>query len=77
MSVDFQRDNINSENIGTNVLRSISSTLESMEKEINSFHLVDNDVYFDDNQIESKVINDELSILIPEENLLASTTLNH
>ncbi|KAF5465296.1 hypothetical protein F2P56_015316 [Juglans regia] len=48
-----------------------------MGKDINTFHLVDNDVGFDDDQIESRLINDELTIIISEEDLLASSTLNH
>lgn len=75
MSMDFQRDNTNSTYIRTKVLWIISFTLESVGKDIDTFHLVDNDVSLDDDQIESKKINDKLATMIPDEDLLALTTL--
>ncbi|XP_041007529.1 uncharacterized protein LOC121252111 [Juglans microcarpa x Juglans regia] len=76
MSSDFQTSVATSADIRTKVLRSISSTLESMGKDINIFHLIEHDVSFDQNETESREINDEFAVLIPEEDLMASMSLN-
>ncbi|XP_035546223.1 uncharacterized protein LOC118348498 [Juglans regia] len=76
MSSDFQTSVATSADIRTKFLRSISSTLESMGKDINMFHLIDHDVSFDQNETESSEINDEFAVLIPEEDLMASMSFN-
>ncbi|XP_035547439.1 uncharacterized protein LOC118348947 [Juglans regia] len=76
MSSDFQTSVATSADIRTKVLRSISSTLESMGKDINMFHLIEHDVSFDQNETEAREINDEFAVSIPEEDLMASMSLN-
>ncbi|KAG6702148.1 hypothetical protein I3842_07G019400 [Carya illinoinensis] len=63
-------------NFRMQVLRSISFTLESMGKDINSFHLLDDDIRFDEEQVESREIDDELAVEISEEDIVASEALN-
>lgn len=46
-------------------------------KNINTFHLVDNEVSFDDELTKSREFNNELAIIIPDEYLLTSIALNH
>ena len=58
------------------VLQSIASTLESMGKDINSYNLVDFKVTFDEDQMGSREIHDELKISISDEDLLAAESLN-
>ncbi|XP_041027033.1 ATP-dependent DNA helicase PIF1-like [Juglans microcarpa x Juglans regia] len=47
-----------------------------MGKDINIFHLLDHDISFDEYELQSREINDELAIIISEEDLIASTVLN-
>ncbi|KAG7955672.1 hypothetical protein I3843_11G084800 [Carya illinoinensis] len=76
MSVDFRLTEDSMLNVRMQVLRSISFTLESMGKDINSFHLLDDDICFDEDQLESREIDDELAVEIPEEDTVASKALN-
>ncbi|KAF5447321.1 hypothetical protein F2P56_032880 [Juglans regia] len=76
MSVDFKSTKDSMFNVRMQVLRSISFTLESMGKGINSFHLLDDNICFDEDQFESREIDDELSVEIPEEDIVASKALN-
>ncbi|KAG7960213.1 hypothetical protein I3843_10G112200 [Carya illinoinensis] len=63
-------------NVRMQILRSISFTLESMGKYINSFHLLDDDICFGEDQLESREIDDELAVEILEEEIVASEALN-
>ncbi|XP_042954753.1 uncharacterized protein LOC122291181 [Carya illinoinensis] len=76
MSVDFRSTEDSMLNVRMQVLRSISFTLESMGKDINSFHLLDDNICFDEDQVESREIDDELAVEIPEEDIVASEALN-
>ncbi|KAG7984548.1 hypothetical protein I3843_04G165900 [Carya illinoinensis] len=76
MSADFQLIGCSSSNFRTETLHSISTILESMGKDINSFHLIDQNIDFDEDGFLSREIGDELAIPIPEEDLHASTLLN-
>ena len=76
MSEDFRQLNGVVLNVRTKVLQSIASTLESMGKDINSYNLVDFKVTFDEDQVGSREIHDELNITISEEDLLAVESLN-
>ncbi|XP_042962393.1 uncharacterized protein LOC122296655 [Carya illinoinensis] len=76
MSADFQLIGCSSSNVRTETLHSISTILESMGKDINSFHLIDQNIDFDEDGFLSREIDDELAIPIPEEDLHASTLLN-
>ncbi|XP_041001530.1 uncharacterized protein LOC121247218 [Juglans microcarpa x Juglans regia] len=63
-------------NVRRQVLRSISFTLESMGKDINSFYLLDDNICFDEDQFESREIDDELAVEIPTEDIAVSEALN-
>ncbi|KAG6717555.1 hypothetical protein I3842_04G106600 [Carya illinoinensis] len=76
MSTDFQTSYANTTDVSKKVLQSVSSTLESMGKDINVFHLLDSNVFFDEEQSQCKEISDELAVAIPEDDLLALGTLN-
>ncbi|XP_042956295.1 ATP-dependent DNA helicase PIF1-like [Carya illinoinensis] len=76
MSVDFRSIEDSMSDVRMQVLRSISFTLESMGKDINSFHLLDDNICFGEDQLESREIDDELAIEIPEEDIVASEALN-
>ncbi|XP_042976278.1 uncharacterized protein LOC122307448 [Carya illinoinensis] len=76
MSADFQLIGCSSSNVRTETLHSISTILESMGKDINSFHLIDQNIDSDEDGFLSREIDDELAIPIPEEDLHASTLLN-
>ncbi|XP_041007558.1 uncharacterized protein LOC121252142 [Juglans microcarpa x Juglans regia] len=47
-----------------------------MGKDINSYHLLDNDICFDKKEFQSREINDELVVKISEEDIAASESLN-
>ena len=76
MSEDFRQLNGVVLNVRTKVLQSIASTLKSMGKDINSYNLVDFKVTFDEDQVGSREIHDELNITISEEDLLTVESLN-
>ncbi|KAG7994346.1 hypothetical protein I3843_01G054000 [Carya illinoinensis] len=76
MSVDFRLTEDSILNVRMQILPSISFTLESMGKNINSFHLLDDDICFGEDQLESKEIDDELAVEIPEEDIAALEALN-
>ena len=76
MSVDFRSTEDSMLNVRMQVLHSISFTLESMGKDINSFHLLDDNICFGEDQLESREIDDELAVEIPEEDIVASEALN-
>lgn len=76
MSTYFKRVENDSINVRKEILWHIFSILESMGKDINMFHLLDNDISFDEDQFQSREINDELAIIISKEDLLALTILN-
>ncbi|KAG6711434.1 hypothetical protein I3842_05G052700 [Carya illinoinensis] len=76
MSVDFRSTENSMSDVRMQVLRSISFTLESMGKDINSFHLLDDNICFGEDQLESREIDDELAIEISEEDIVASEALN-
>ncbi|XP_042944515.1 uncharacterized protein LOC122278387 [Carya illinoinensis] len=76
MSVDFRSTENSMSDVRMQVLHSISFTLESMGKDINSFHLLDDNICFGEDQLESREIDDELAVEIPEEDIVASEALN-
>ncbi|KAG7990160.1 hypothetical protein I3843_02G011400 [Carya illinoinensis] len=76
MSVDFRSTENSMSDVRMQVLRSISFTLESMGKDINSFHLLDDNICFGEDQLESREIDDELAVEISEEDIVASEALN-
>ncbi|KAG6670583.1 hypothetical protein I3843_Q054100 [Carya illinoinensis] len=76
MSTDFKSTEDSISNVRTQVLRSISFTIESMGKDINSYHLLDDDICFDEEEFQSREIDDELAVEIPEEDIAASQFLN-
>ncbi|XP_042972733.1 uncharacterized protein LOC122304524 [Carya illinoinensis] len=76
MSVDFRSTEDSMSDVRMQVLRSISFTLESMGKDINSFHLLDDNICFGEDQLESREIDDKLAVEIPEEDIVASEALN-
>ncbi|KAG7952067.1 hypothetical protein I3843_12G040700 [Carya illinoinensis] len=76
MSADFQTTEHSLLNVRMQVLHSISTTLESMGRDINSFQLLDQNIHFDEDEFLSREIDDELAVSIPEEDILASTLLN-
>jgi hypothetical protein len=71
ISEDFKKSKGLITTITTRVLRSIASTLKSMEKDINTYCLVDYKITFDEAKMGSKEISDELHILVSLEDLLA------
>ncbi|XP_062103729.1 uncharacterized protein LOC133814833 [Humulus lupulus] len=76
MSIDFKSSEDSTSTARYHVLRSISSTIESMGKNINSYHLLDEDISFDGNEFQSREINDELGVEILEEDITSSRSLN-
>ncbi|XP_062100049.1 uncharacterized protein LOC133805918 [Humulus lupulus] len=76
MSVDFKSSEDSTLTARYHVLRSISSTIESMGKNINSYHLLDEDISFNGNEFQSREIDDELGVEIPEEDIISSRSLN-
>ncbi|XP_062094052.1 uncharacterized protein LOC133800096 [Humulus lupulus] len=76
MSIDFKSSEDSTSTARYHVLRSISSTIESMGKNINSYHLLDEDISFDGNEFQSREIDDELGVEIPEEDITSSRSLN-
>ncbi|XP_042962474.1 uncharacterized protein LOC122296741 [Carya illinoinensis] len=76
MSADFQLVESSSSTVRTETLRSISTIFESMGRNINSFHLIDQNIDFNQDEFLFREIDDELAIPILEENLHASTLLN-
>lgn len=75
--VDFKSSENFSTNVRLQVLQCISCTLKSMRKYINSFNQLGNDIYFYKDHFESKDIDDELAVVIPEEYILTSKALNN
>ncbi|XP_041001049.1 ATP-dependent DNA helicase PIF4-like [Juglans microcarpa x Juglans regia] len=47
-----------------------------MGKDINSYNLLDDDICFDEEEFQSREIDDELTVEIPEEDIAASKSLN-
>ncbi|XP_042962776.1 uncharacterized protein LOC122297053 [Carya illinoinensis] len=76
MSADFQLLESSSSTVRTETLRFISTIFESMGRNINSFHLIDQNIDFDQDEFLFREIDDELAVPIPEEDLHASTLLN-
>ncbi|XP_062075423.1 uncharacterized protein LOC133779481 [Humulus lupulus] len=76
MSIDFKSSEDSTSTARYHVLRSISSAIESMGKNINSYHLLDEDISFDGNEFQSREIDDELGVEIPEEDITSSRSLN-
>ncbi|XP_062075122.1 uncharacterized protein LOC133779145 [Humulus lupulus] len=76
MSIDFKSSEDSTSTARYHVLRSISSTIESMGKNINSYHLLDEDISFDGNEFQSREIDDELGVEIPEEDITSLRSLN-
>ncbi|XP_062075875.1 uncharacterized protein LOC133780004 [Humulus lupulus] len=75
MSIDFKSSEDSTLTARYHVLRSISSTIESMGKNINSYHVLDEDISFDKNE-QSREIDDELGVEILEEDITSSRSLN-
>ncbi|KAG7980350.1 hypothetical protein I3843_05G178700 [Carya illinoinensis] len=75
MSADFYLTNTTAKNIKKMVLQNISFTLESMGKNINMYHLAPIDIFSDDEEFRHQEIDDELTITILQEDLLASNHL--
>ncbi|XP_042954679.1 uncharacterized protein LOC122291098 [Carya illinoinensis] len=76
MSADFQLVESSSSTVRTETLLSISTIFKSMGRNINSFHLIDQNIDFDQDEFLFREIDDELAVPIPEEDLHASTLLN-
>ncbi|XP_062114746.1 uncharacterized protein LOC133825867 [Humulus lupulus] len=76
MSIDFKSSKDSTSTARYHVLRSISCTIESMGKNINSYHLLNEDISFDGNEFQSREIDDELGVEIPEEDITSSRSLN-
>ncbi|XP_042942779.1 uncharacterized protein LOC122276961 [Carya illinoinensis] len=76
MSADFQLVESSSSTIRTETLRSIFTIFESMGRNINSFHLIDQNIDFDQDEFLFREIDDELAVPILKEDLHASTLLN-
>ncbi|XP_062099786.1 uncharacterized protein LOC133805610 [Humulus lupulus] len=76
MSIDFKSSEDSTSTARYHVLRSISSTIESMGENINSYHLLDEDISFNGNEFQSREIDDELGVEIPEEDITSSRSLN-
>lgn len=76
MSTNLQK-NATITNIRETVIRNITSTLELMKENINMYHLLDFDIFFDNEIFDFKEINDELVVKIPVEDLSALTLLNN
>ena len=55
--------------VRTIVLQSIASTLQSMGRDINTCHMVDYNISFDEAEMGSRQISDELKILVLAEDL--------
>ncbi|XP_062100178.1 uncharacterized protein LOC133806060 [Humulus lupulus] len=51
--------------------------LNQWGKNINSYHLLDEDISFDGNEFQSREIDDELGVEIPEEDIRSSISLNN
>lgn len=47
-----------------------------MGKDINTFHLINHKISFDDRKFGSREVYDELAIITPVENILSLATLN-
>lgn len=74
----FQKKNNTITNVREDVLQNIFSTLESMEKKnINIYHLLNSDIFFDNEKFKFKDINDELAVEILAEDLSTLTFLNN
>uniref|UniRef100_A0A803QD05 Uncharacterized protein n=1 Tax=Cannabis sativa TaxID=3483 RepID=A0A803QD05_CANSA len=70
MSADLNSEEDSLSIVRNKVLKSISSTIESMGKDINSYQLLDEDISFDDaEEFQSREINNELGVEIPEEDI--------
>ncbi|XP_041001096.1 uncharacterized protein LOC121246852 [Juglans microcarpa x Juglans regia] len=76
MSTDFLATNIPSENVRRMVLQNIASTLESMGKNINMYHFAPVDTFYNVEEFINREIDDERTVTIPKEDLLASNSLN-
>ncbi|XP_042968040.1 uncharacterized protein LOC122301037 [Carya illinoinensis] len=76
ISADFQLVGCSSSNVRTETLHFISKILESMGKDINSFHFIDQNIDFDEDEFLSREIDDELAVPIPKEDLHTSTLFN-
>ncbi|XP_062093997.1 uncharacterized protein LOC133800034 [Humulus lupulus] len=76
MSVDFKPADYPTSNVRIQVLRSIALAIDSLGKDINSYNLTNNDISFDDKEIQSREINDEMGVEVPEEDITASKCLN-
>ncbi|XP_042961944.1 uncharacterized protein LOC122296359 [Carya illinoinensis] len=76
MSVDFKSTEDSISNVRTQVLRSISFTIESIGKDINSYHILDDDICFDEKEFQFRGIDDKLAVEILEEDIAASQSLN-
>ncbi|XP_060960966.1 uncharacterized protein LOC133031476 [Cannabis sativa] len=67
MSADLKSEEDSLSIVRNKVLKSISSTIESMGKDINSYQLLDEDISFDDDEeFQSREINDELGVEYPK-----------
>ncbi|XP_030479392.1 uncharacterized protein LOC115696639 [Cannabis sativa] len=60
MSVDYKTSEDSTSNVSIEALKSIALAIESMGKDINTFNLIDNHISFDDEEIQTREINDEL-----------------
>ncbi|XP_062089615.1 uncharacterized protein LOC133796149 [Humulus lupulus] len=76
MSIDFKSSEDSTSTARYQVLRSMSSTIESMGKNINFYHFLHEDISFDGNEFQSREIDDELGVEIPEEDITSSRSLN-
>ncbi|KAM6570896.1 hypothetical protein CsatA_014976 [Cannabis sativa] len=76
MSIDYKTSEDSTSNVSIEALKSIALAIESMGKDINTFNLIDNHISFDDEEIQTREINDELGVEVPEEDKAASEYLN-
>ncbi|KAK3222114.1 hypothetical protein Dsin_009139 [Dipteronia sinensis] len=76
LSEDYNKMNTVLSNLTIKTLQSINSTLELMGKNINDYHLVDYNIDLNEDEKGLRDINDELQVIVPEQDILAISSLN-
>ncbi|KAI9165654.1 hypothetical protein LWI28_018138 [Acer negundo] len=76
LSEDYNKMNTVWPNLTTKTLQSINSTLELVGKNISDYHLVDYNIDFNEDEKGLRDINDELKVIVPEQDILAISSLN-
>ncbi|KAL5575313.1 hypothetical protein UlMin_017012 [Ulmus minor] len=76
MSEDYYKLNISKIDIKIKVLQQLNCMLESMGKNINDYQIVPYEINLSEDEKSMKEINEELTIIVSEQDLLAASTLN-